>query len=97
MREMAQTHDGRIRLAEVAGPMLRAGALPEWMWHMGPEARSSVETLASNECKRCGTYLLELEWVGSAYCSRRCCVEDHLHDWEYASMILREVGGRGDG
>jgi len=88
--EMAETHDGRVRLAEIAGRMLKDGALPRWMKMLDPRARSSVETLAKNPCKRCGTWLLEPEWVGSAYCSRRCCVEDHAHDSRYASSILRQ-------
>lgn len=91
---MAETHDGRVRLAEVAGRMLKDGAFPRWMMMLDAKTRSSVETLARNPCKRCGTWLLEPGWVGSAYCSRRCCVDDHADDFRYASSILRSYDGR---
>lgn len=87
--EMAMTHDGRVRLAEIVGRMLRDRAVPRWMKMLDPPTRSAVETLARNPCKRCGTWLLEPEWVGSAYCSRRCCVDDYKDDPGYAGSILR--------
>jgi hypothetical protein len=87
--QMAETHDGMVRLAEIAGRMLKDDVLPRWMKMLDPGKRSGVETLARNPCKRCGTWLLEPEWVGSAYCSRRCCVEDYKDDPSYASSILK--------
>lgn len=85
---MAQTHDGRVRLAQIVGPMLEDGALPAWLKLLDPRVQSGVITLARNPCKVCGTWLLEPGWVGSAYCSRRCCIEDHKHDPGYAKKIL---------
>lgn len=85
---MAETHDGRVRLAEVVGKMRRDGASPKWLRMLGDAARSSVETLSRNPCKACGTWLLEPGWVGSAYCSRRCCVEDYRDDPGYAGAML---------
>ena len=89
VNEMAQKHDGRVRLAEIAGPMLKDGAWPRWMRLMEPHLRKDVETLAKNPCKSCGTYLLEPGWVGSAYCSRRCCIDDHKVNPHYAKSILK--------
>ena len=66
VNEMAQTHDGRVRLAAIAGPMLKDGAWPKWMRLMEPQLRKDVETFSRNPCKSCGTYLLEPGWVGSA-------------------------------
>lgn len=88
--DMAMTHDGKVRLAAIAGPMLKDGVLPEWMKLLPDVARGDVETIARNPCKRCGTWLLEPEWIGSAYCSRRCCVDDHKFDPHYASSMLED-------
>jgi len=87
--EMAQTFDGRVRLAAIAGPMLKDGVWPKWMKQLDPQTRSSMETLARNPCKACGTWLLEPGWVGSAYCSRRCCIDDHKVSPHYAKVILK--------
>jgi hypothetical protein len=85
---MAETYDGRVRLAEMVGKMRRDGASPKWLRMLNDVARSSVETLSMNPCERCGTFLLEPGWVGSAYCSRRCCVEDYKDNPDYAGLIL---------
>ena len=87
--KMAETHDGRVRLARIAGPMLKDGVLPKWMKQIHPPTRQDVEMLARNPCKSCGTWLLEPGWVGSAYCSRRCCIDDHKVNPGYAATILK--------
>jgi hypothetical protein len=94
VRQMLEDHDGRVRLAAVVGPMIRAGVAPTWWPYLPADKRSSLDTLCRNPCIECGTHLLEEEWVGSGYCSRRCCVANHRTNWEYARMVLEGVEER---
>lgn len=92
VREMAQTHDGHVRLTEILSRMRNDGAEPEWLHVLDARTRSGLETSVKNPCKHCGTFLLEPEWVGSAYCSRRCCVADYPTNSWYAKSVLESLG-----
>lgn len=39
-------------------------------------ALRAVRVRSVNPCKRCGTFDLEEQWTGSAYCSQNCCDAD---------------------
>jgi len=76
------------RLAELMVLAGRDGARLRIVEEFDPLQRREVESLSKNPCKTCGTYRLQEKWVGSAYCSLECCLNE-LDQPEYAESMLR--------
>lgn len=57
------------------------------------QAVQSVQARAKNPCRRCKSFALDEDWVGSGYCSLECCKDDlesdDLEARNYATLILR--------
>lgn len=81
-------HHEATKLAEKLAAANWDGVKLKVIEDLDPVQRRDVETLAKNPCRVCGTYQLEKDWVGSAYCSLRCCMAEK-RDLNYAESILK--------
>lgn len=81
-------HAEACRLAEMMACAREDGARLKVIEDLFPEQRRDVETLSKNPCKTCGTFMLGEKWVGSAYCSLNCCLNE-MRDLDYAEDMLQ--------
>lgn len=84
-----ETEDGVMYLAEKVGPMYEAGMVPEWWELLPPPWKDRLVTLLHNPCLNCHSRVLEKDWIGSAFCSKRCAIEYAKTDWEYVELVLK--------
>jgi hypothetical protein len=71
----AQSHEGRISIADaIHTERLAEGEVLEAL-RSAPLDMKNISTLIRNPCHVCGSVRLDGEWVGTGYCSFKCC--DH--------------------
>jgi hypothetical protein len=94
---MLRDPHGMGRLVHMIVTARDAGIELDVMRDLPADLAKEIQVRFVNPCSTCDTYLLKDEWVGSAYCSLKCCLGDREHDLQYAEMILQrfedESGG----